>query len=538
MSKYKKIITDILYVSKVTKTKNKKISIIFSVIFSQLTALTDVFVITIFAFIISDEKVGINLIDNAVLYIQERSFFLPLIIIFRFIIMFSQDIILKNIELNVSKNLRTYILSEIIDKRNYSMADTFFYVNTLSTHISFFYSSVASLLNSALQIIAYGSYLLISNGEAVGLFSIGFLILTYPILLIIRKARSFMHESYVESQNASKELQRVVENLFLIKVLKMEKFELMKFSETISKLNYNLLENHKYGLYNSFIPNFFALIIISIALSTTTYSELVTLVFIGVTLRLFQSLSLLTTSSNRVVNSQVHIEKFYQMEKNKLKQEKNNFKVAKSTPGILVKKVSFKYFNSSQPIFREIDIEITKGTHTILTGQNGSGKSTFLGLISGVYFPNSGSVATFSDKYAYIGANPLIFDSTIYENIMYGNNLDIKKNELLQYLNKLDVFEEKSNYDLEKQISNKTLSSGQMQKIAFIRAILSDADILLLDEATANLDKKTKEQIINLVRNKGLTIINSTHAEEEIENIDSHIEIIVNNEIRSLNKIR
>lgn len=538
MSKYKKIILDILYVSKITKTKNKKISIIFSVIFSQLTALTDVFVITIFAFIISDEKVGINLIDNAVLYIQERSFLLPLIIIFRFIIMFSQDIILKNIELNVSKNLRTYILSEIIDKRNYSMADTFFYVNTLSTHISFFYSSVASLLNSALQIIAYGSYLLISNGEAVGLFSIGFLILTYPILLIIRKARSFMHESYVESQNASKELQRVVENLFLIKVLKMEKFELMKFSETISKLNYNLLENHKYGLYNSFIPNFFALIIISIALSTTTYSDLVTLVFIGVTLRLFQSLSLLTTSSNRVVNSQVHIEKFYQMEENKLKQEKNNFKVVKSTPGILLKKVSFQYFNSSQPIFREIDIEITKGTHTILTGQNGSGKSTFLGLISGVYFPNSGSVATFSDKYAYIGANPLIFDSTIYENIMYGNNLDIKKNELLQYLNKLDVFEEKSNYDLEKQISNKTLSSGQMQKIAFIRAILSDADILLLDEATANLDKKTKEQIINLVRNKGLTIINSTHAEEEIENIDSHIEIIVNNEIRSLNKIR
>ena len=538
MSKYKKIINDILYVSKITKTKNKKISIIFSVIFSQLTALTDVLVISIFAFVISGEKVGINLIDNIVFYIQERSFFLPLIVIFRFIIMFAQNIILKNIELSVSKNLRTYILSEIIDKRNYSMADTFFYVNTLSTHISFFYSSVASLINSALQIIAYGSYLLLSNGEAVGLFSIGFLILVYPILLIIRKARSFMHESYIESQNASKELQRVVENLFLIKVLKMEKFELMKFSDTISKLNYNLLENHKYGLYNSILPNFFALTIISIALSTTTYSNLVTLVFIGVTLRLFQSLSSLTTSSNRVVNSQVHIEKFYQMEENKLKQEKNNFKVVKSTPGILVEKVNFQYFNSSQPIFKEIDIEIAKETHTILTGQNGSGKSTFLGLISGVYFPSSGSVTTFSDKYAYIGANPLIFDSTIYENLMYGNNLDIKANELLGYLNKLEVFKEKSNYDLEKQISNKTLSSGQMQKIAFIRAILSDADILLLDEATANLDKKTKEQIINLVRNKGFTIINSTHLEEEIENIDSHIEISVDNEIRSLNKIR
>jgi ABC-type bacteriocin/lantibiotic exporter with double-glycine peptidase domain len=102
----------------------------------------------------------------------------------------------------------------------------------------------------------------------------------------------------------------------------------------------------------------------------------------------------------------------------------------------------------------------------------------------------------------------------------------------------LEVFKEKSNYDLNKQISNKSLSSGQMQKLAFIRAILSDARILLLDEATANLDKKTKDEIINLVRDRGFTIINSTHLEEELENIDSHIEIIVNNENRILNQLK
>lgn len=538
MSKYKKILQDILHVSKVTKTKNKKILIIVSVIFSQLTALTDIFVIIIFAFIISSEEVGITLIDELVFYIQESGFLLPLIVIFRFLIMFYQVTILKKLELSVSKNLMVYILTDIIDKRNYSVADTYFYVNTLSTHISFFYSSVAGLLNSLLQIMAYASYLVITNGEAVGVFSLGILFLIYPILIIIKKARSFMHETYIESQNASKELQRVVENLFLIKILKMEKFELKKFSNTIKKLNFNILQNHKYGIYNKFIPNFFALLIISIVLSISVYSDLISLVFIGVTLRLFQSFSGLTSSANAVINSHVHIEKFYQMEKNKLIQEKQNFRVISSAQVLQIKDVNFQYFNSDEPIFKNINLEINKDSHTILTGQNGSGKSTLLGLMSGVYFPNSGTVTSFSDKFAYIGASPLIFDSTIYENIMYGNNAKVKENELLDYLNKLEVFKEKSNYDLNKQISNKTLSSGQMQKLAFIRAILSNADILLLDEATANLDKKTKDKIINLVRDKGFTIINSTHLEEELENVDSHIEIIVENEIRFLNQVK
>ena len=538
MSKYKQILRDILHVSKVTKTRNKKILIIFSVALSQLTALTDVLIISMFAYIISGEIVNNEYIDNFIITVFEISFSLPLLVVARFIFMFYQAIILKKIELSVSKNLRVYILNQVVDKRNYSMADTFFYVNTLSTHISFFYSSFASLLNSGLQIIAYSTYLIITDLEAVTVFGVGILFLIYPIIFIVKKARLFMHESYVESQNSSKELQRVVENLFLIKVLKMESFEIEKFSNTIKKLNYNMLENHKYGLYNTFIPNFFALLVISIVLSFTAYSNLVSLVFIGVTLRLFQSLSGLTNATNRVINSQVHIEKFYQMEKNKLSHEKQNFIVENTRASIGLEDVSFQYFNSDQPIFKNLNLEIAKHTHTIITGQNGSGKSTLLGLLSGVFYPMSGKVISFSDKFAYIGANPLIFDSTIHENLMYGNKKQINDNDLLNYLKALEVFKEKANYSLEKKISNKNLSSGQMQKIAFIRALVSDAEILLLDEATANLDKKTKENIFNLIYERGFTIINSTHLEDDLSGVDSHIEIAVENEIRIINKIK
>ena len=69
----------------------------------------------------------------------------------------------EKLEINVKKNIQVYFLKEIFDKRNYSVADSFFYINTLSGHVSFFYSNVASFMNSFLQIIAFATYLIIST---------------------------------------------------------------------------------------------------------------------------------------------------------------------------------------------------------------------------------------------------------------------------------------------------------------------------------------------------------------------------------------
>jgi len=227
-----------------------------------------------------------------------------------------------------------------------------------------------------------------------------------------------------------------------------------------------------------------------------------------------------------VINSQVHIDKFYKMEQDKLINPDERYKV-KDSNHIKFENVSFQYFNSDKEIFKKINLIIDKNKHTIITGQNGTGKSTLLGLLAGVFHPTGGTITTFSNEFAYIGASPYILPSNIRENLMYGNNKHINDETLISYLVELDVFKEKSNYDLTKEINSENLSSGQMQKIAFIRAILSDAKILLLDEATANLDKKTKSEIFDLISKQNLTIINSTHLEEDFENVDSFIRISI-----------
>ena len=122
---------------------------------------------------------------------------------------------------------------------------------------------------------------------------------------------------------------------------------------------------------------------------------------------------------------------------------------------IELKNVNFKYLNSEINIFDNLNLNFPRNLHTVITGPNGSGKSTLLGLISGMFYADSGTVSTFTDKYAYIGATPLIFEGTIKENILYGNNLDVEDDAILNLLKELDTFKENVQYDLNNTISNK-----------------------------------------------------------------------------------
>ena len=82
----------------------------------------------------------------------------------------------------------------------------------------------------------------------------------------------------------------------------------------------------------------------------------------------------------------------------------------------------------------------------------------------------------------------------------------------MNLLKSFELFDDENRYDLDLQISNKSLSSGQMQKIAFVRALLAKFELLLLDESTANLDDKTKNKIFDILEKQKITIINSTRS--------------------------
>ena len=537
MSNFKKVISDVLYVSKITRVGNKKLLVISVALLAQLTAVADIAIIAIFASIIADQFTNIELINELILFILDFPILIAIMVVLRFIFLYFQQILIKNLEFNVNLNMKTYLLNEVFEKRNYSVADTYFYVNTLSGHIAFFYSSFSGFLTSLLQIIIYSSYLLVVDSRSVGLFMVGVAILVYPIKKLLDAARNYMNNSYYKSQDANREIQRVVENMFLIKILKKDVYEMQRFEKSISSMFKNLLMNYKVGLVNGFLPSFLTLSSLSIVLGFSNYAKMITLDFIGVTLRLFQSLGNLTSTMNQIINSHVHIEKFYEIDNNKIEINKENFQIH-SQSTIEVNNLNFGYFNSDIDIYSDINFSIKKDTHVTVTGPNGSGKSTLLGLLSGVLYAQNGTVKSFSDKFGYIGATPMIFEATLFENIIYGNDLNVSKEDIYDYLRTLDTFKEEESYSLDRTINNKSLSSGQMQKIAFIRAFLSDTEILLLDEATANLDDNSKDIIFKILKEKNITIINCTHDPESFENVDANLKISLDNEIRKVELIK
>ena len=115
------------------------------------------------------------------------------------------------------------------------MADAYFYIGQLAD-TSFFYGNLVGFANSILQTVAYISYLTFADANAFLAFGLGIVLLFYPIKILIGRARKYMHEIYVISKYSGEEIQRIVDNMFLIKLLKEDE-ELENFKNTLEDLN-------------------------------------------------------------------------------------------------------------------------------------------------------------------------------------------------------------------------------------------------------------------------------------------------------------
>ena len=503
-----------------------------SVVLSNTTVFIDILIIVLFASLISGETSDIQVVQ----YFINNIYFLPFIVLFRFITNFVEKANIFSLGAQVEKNLRVYLIKEVYKKGNYSIADATFYINSLSGHVGYFYSALTSFLNSCVQLIVYGSFLLFTDLETITAFAVGGLALFFPTRILLKLGRKYMHEAWLNAQQTGRDIERVIQNIFLIKILGTSEYEIAEYDKTTTKLQFSQLKNQIYGTINSLIPNFITVFTISVLIVFFDVLKSLTLEFLGITLRLVQTVGSLNSSMNMMINSHVHLTKFIELENNKLVEREGYYTLDKSlSSSVEIKDLSFKYYGSEDYIFESLNLIIPKSEHTVLTGPNGSGKSTLLGLISKVFYPQEGSININTNDIGYVGVTPLILNSTLRENFLYGNKLKIEDRNIQELMNEFELFnsDEKT---LDTIVSNKTLSSGQMQKIAFIRSLLANANLLLLDESTSNLDTKTKELIFNILLDKKITIINSTHNYEDFH-FDNHLRIIYEGDKRKIKSI-
>ena len=535
--KLREIIGKVLYLSKLTQINKKKVRLLFSVLITNLVVAIDVFVIIVFTSLIGDYLSFENYIVSFFLelFVQFK-FLFPLLIVFRYVLIFVETYNIELLSLQVNEKLKSRVMLKLYSRGNYSTADSYFYLNNVSTHISTFYRSFANLLNNFIQIAGYSFFLVSLNAYAFFTVILSLLLLLYPTKYLLKKAKHYQHLNYGISKNLNQYIQRIIDNMFLIKILDTFYYESKNFEKLLAEGKHAAAQNKIYGALNSIFPTFLVAFILSILLTFFGFAKYMTLEFIGILLRIFQSFGSLNNTLTMVLNSSVHLEELYNFENQKETKLSNYRSINEGSKyAIEFDKVAFTYLRSNEQIFENITFNIEKNSHTIITGPNGSGKSTLLGLISGLYIPNDGHINVSSKKLGYVGVTPLVIEGSIRENLLYGNPTEIDDSQMEELLNKFKFKNRK--VSLDEIVSNKTLSSGQMQKLSFIRALLNKVDILLLDESTSNLDTDSKLLIFNILNNENISIINATHNMDDFS-YDHHLEIQVVDNIRTFNFVR
>lgn len=214
--------------------------------------------------------------------------------------------------------------------------------------------------------------------------------------------------------------------------------------------------------------------------------------------------------------------------------------------GIKLDDVSFSYstdnvnFNDGSNALNNVTFDIPYGKTTALVGHSGAGKTTITKLLTRFYEVKSGNILfdnipikdikikSLRDNIAIVSQDVDIIDGTIRENIMYGeNNISDEKIHQAAQMANIDDYVVSLPDGLDTQVGERgiKLSGGQKQRISIARALLKDAQVIILDEATAALDNESEKAIQHALNN---LLINRTslviaHRLSTIHNADNII---------------
>jgi ATP-binding cassette subfamily B protein len=201
--------------------------------------------------------------------------------------------------------------------------------------------------------------------------------------------------------------------------------------------------------------------------------------------------------------------------------------------------VSFRY-PGGREVLRDISFKLEQGKTYALVGPTGGGKTTTASLMARLYDPTTGTVflggkdiRTYTHeergkRIGFILQEPFLFSGTIKENILYGNPIyrDPSDEALEALLRKFGVTELVAQFrdglDTRVTSSGDSISLGQKQIVAFMRAVLRDPEILILDEATANIDTVTEQLLEGILKKLPVTTtkVIIAHRLNTIENAD------------------
>lgn len=352
-----------------------------------------------------------------------------------------------------------------------------------------------------------------------------------------RRMQKISKHTQAEIANFSGLLGRVLTEMRLVKISNTEQKEL-------NNAHYNLNEIYKLGLrqakivaiiqpISSMIMLLMIAIIlgfgaIRIATGAITAGALIAMIFYVMQLSMpLMNLSTLVTDYKKAVGASQRIYEIMQEPVEPMEQLNPIANINIENGALEFNNVEFKY--DVKTILDHVSFRIPQGDISAFVGPSGSGKSTIFNLIERMYDIDNGDITygnesiydipitNWRSKIGYVMQSNSMMTGTIRDNILYGINRTVSDEELIKYAKLANchdfIMQFDEGYDTLVGERGLKLSGGQRQRIDIARSFVKNPDILLLDEATANLDSESEQKIQKAleVLMKGRTTIVIAH---------------------------
>lgn len=359
-----------------------------------------------------------------------------------------------------------------------------------------------------------------------------------PIKYLNKKLSGLNRIIHEEKETANKILVHGLKNSFFLQIYHLIGFEIEKGQKSLKRHE----ETYRYygkigGMRNAFPQILGSIVIAVVAFISIKYFHTPgakLLSFFYILIRMSQSASDFYATTGDLNIHLIALKNLYnwfqKLEALKLTSSSEEIKIDEKSlneVSIDVEQLSFSY--ESNEILKNLNVKINPTEILLIRGESGAGKSTLLSLILGLNLPNSGKItinnlnpqsirSTLADKTGYVGPEPFLIPGTVRDNLLYGHphSKTITDDQLWASLKKAQLFNEIQSLPLKlnENLQEKTqFSTGQKQRLSIARALVRDPSLLILDEATANLDPDTESKFVELLSTiaKEMTTIIVTH---------------------------
>ena len=439
----------------------------------------------------------------------------------------------KDIMKNISAKILTSDMYQINEKHSAKFISHYIYDTTLITEMVS--QSLLRIMKETLTLIFLLALMFYQNWKLAC-----FALLIIPFAVIIsRKLGERMGKASKtvidNTGNLSKYLSEMLGSIELIKIFQKEKYEIERSSKTISELINKTKKMETVAIRATPIMEVVTGFIIAGFILYSGYLVVNNEIQINNFLS-FLAAMMLSYQPVRAL-AQIHIglnsglaaaSRLFEVldQKSHIIDKKTDPSLIISNGSIEFNNVNFNYPGQNNNALSNIDMKINGGETIAFVGHSGAGKSTIFNLLPRFYDIQSGEITIDNQSISNVSLNTLrknislvsqdvfLFDDTVYSNILYAK-LDASEEEIIKASQSAaaEEFIKQLNNGYKTVVGEKgvKLSGGQKQRISIARALLKNAPIILLDEATSSLDAESEEKVqnavMNLTKNKTTLVI-------------------------------